>query len=128
MKFKGKVSLWWLITLLFVNLLFIYIILVTKSMLAKAGFIVVLVIADVFMLSWTFNNYVELKNDYFTIHFGFAKTNVKYEDVVKISETNNPIGGSALSLDRLLLVTKNQTFIIAPKEKEAFIAGVMKHC
>lgn len=126
MKFKGKIGLWWLITIIFINVLFIYSMLVAKTMIGRGVLIVILLVTDIFMLSWTFNNYVELNDDCFTIHFGFSKNKVKYKDVTKISKTNSMIAGSATSFDRLLIETDDEKIIISLKEKESFISELMK--
>lgn len=47
--------------------------------------------------------------------------------IIKITETNNPIGAPAASLDRLEIVfDNNESVIISPKQKNEFIVQLRK--
>ncbi len=50
---------------------------------------------------------------------------IDIHSIVKISETNNPLSAPATSLDRLeILFGVNDTVLISPKNKEAFIKDI----
>ncbi|GAB6108937.1 PH domain-containing protein [Fusibacter bizertensis] len=121
MKFKGKIGLWWFVTIILAHVLLIFLMQFAKTMLGQGLLIAILLLLDVFMVSWTVNNYVKLNADHFTIHFGFSKNSVNYEDVIRISKSNSVIAGSALSFDRLLVETQDKQIIISLKENDLFI-------
>lgn len=125
MKLKGKIGLWWFITIILINASLIFLMLFAETLLGRGIQIVVLLVLDIFLISWTVNNYVKLNDDDFTIHFGFSKNSVKYKDVIRVSKTNSIIAGSALSFDRILIETHDKQMIISLKEKDLFIEEVI---
>jgi len=126
MKFRGKIGLWWLAFMLFINLALIYLMFQVNTIAGWVVLISIIVVLNIFTVSWTLNNYIILNSDHFTINFGLSKKNVMYKDVVKISKTKILIAGSALSFDRLMIKTFDEVMIVSLKEKEIFITEVMK--
>jgi signal transduction histidine kinase len=126
MKLRGKIGLWWLALMLFINVYLIYLMSQVNTIAGGVILISIIIVLNIFMVSWTLKNYIILNSDHFTIHFGFSTKNVMYKDVVKISQTKTLIAGSALSFDRLMIETFNEIMIVSLKEKEIFITEVMK--
>ena len=125
-EFKGKVGIWWIIVILFFNLFLAYVFLISTETWAYILLIAIFVPFNAFAAIITMVNYVVLSDNRLLIHFGVSKTYIECKDIISIEKTNSPLAGSALSFDRLFIITSKGKFIISIKNKEDFINLLVK--
>ena len=125
-EFKGKVGIWWIFVILFVNLLLAYVFFISTETWAYIMILAIFMPFNAFSAIITMVNYVVLSDNRLLIHFGLSKTYVECKDIISIKKTNSPLAGSALSFDRLLITTVKGKLIIAIKNKEDFINLLVK--
>ncbi|MGB3150680.1 MAG: PH domain-containing protein [Maribacter sp.] len=82
----------------------------------------------VFVINIFYNTYYIIENEKLLVKSSFV-VNKKIEimSITKISETNSIISSPAASLDRLEIVYEgNNSILISPKDKSAFINDIKK--
>ncbi|SCZ11744.1 PH domain-containing protein [Alkaliphilus peptidifermentans] len=122
MKYKGKVDLWWWMVLITVNGLICWILIdPEKTNINPLFVIMILGICDIFMLHMTFKNYVLLSESSMNIVLGVFKMTIRYEEVLTVKKTKNPLSSMALSLDRLEIRSRKNIVFISVKNREEFI-------
>lgn len=130
MQFKGKVSWWFYAIIIGVAAILVPIIaflIVEKILLVAIINFVVFVIVELFCFCIAFHNYVELKNEYLLIVFGFIKMKILYDDIVELSITNDFSSSLAASLDRIKIIQTDQSAVmIALLDKEIFFNEIKK--
>ena len=120
-SFQGKTGFWWILVIAFWNALFGCLLLVSTEVWAYILLACIFTVADVFMAVITMVNYIVVSEEQMLIHFGFSKTYIDLADITSVQETNTPLAGSALSLDRLLITARKGRYIVSVKRKEEFI-------
>lgn len=131
MKFKGKVAAWFYILIFFV-LVMQYPILfsIYKDGITVDSMIslVIIVLLIAIFISIIFINYVELYDEYMLIVFSFIKKKIYYEDIISLTETNNPLSSLAASLDRIEIKCKKETSVmISIVDKKSFYKEIKLH-
>ena len=131
MKFKGKVAAWFYILIFFV-LVMQYPILfsIYKDGITVDSMIslVIIVLLIAIFISIIFINYVELYDEYMLIVFSFIKKKIYYEDIISLTETNNPLSSLAASLDRIEIKCKKETNVmISILDKKSFYKEIKLH-
>ena len=131
MKFKGKVAAWFYILIFFV-LVMQYSILfsIYKDGITVDSMIslVIIVLLIAIFISIIFINYVELYDKYMLIVFSFIKKKIYYEDIISLTETNNPLSSLAASLDRIEIKCKKETNVmISILDKKSFYKEIKLH-
>lgn len=125
--YKGKVGLSWISVIVILHLVVLYAAIQSfPSIFALILLGTIVLFSDVFIISFAIRNFVLIDNDILSIYFGFFKTHIRVKEIQLISETSNPIAGSALSLDRLLIRANNQEYIISVKNKRDLIEQLQK--
>ena len=131
MRFKGKVSWWFYVLILFVAVMQLPLIVTSafvdrNTPVALFTFVIFLAIEG-FCLSIVFHNYVELQKDELLIVFGPIKARIPYNDISSLTPTRNPLSSLAASLDRIEIRCKGKTpTMIAVVEKERFLEEMKK--
>lgn len=125
-KFKGKIGCLWILILLYVNGILIGVIPAVQTLLGCLTVIILLIVADIFLFGWTFKNYVLLFDDHFVLYFGYSKKIVKYSEIISVQKTRSAIAGTALSLDRIMILTETDSLVISLKHNDAFIESLKK--
>ena len=67
------------------------------------------------------HDWVDVYDDYFVFYYGFLKFVVKFENVVSVQKTRNPISTTANSLDRICVQTKKKNIYLALYKNDEFI-------
>ena len=123
-RFDGKTA-WWLWALCVIyNLIPLAIVIFDKTFIWNAETIIGFIVCYLVNIIWIpilIRDFVDVYDDYFIFYYGFRKITVKFEDVISISKTHNPISATANSLDRLQIVTKNRNIIISLYKNDEFI-------
>ncbi len=130
MEYKGKIDKW--VIVLFVFLLIGPILLFCSF--DKQRITLFVIIINVFYYLFVVllivpiwvRNKVELYDDYFVLSFGFQTKKIALKDITVIKKTRDVTAGSALSLDRIYIDTKEADFLIALQNNEEFISEVKK--
>lgn len=125
MKYKGKKGLLWIIILFLINSGFIWALFVDKQIFERILIFIIFILADVFCLYVTINNYVILDETSMFIIFGWEKQRINYSDICALKRTHNPISATALSLDRIEIKTNAGYYIISVQEKNDFIKRIL---
>jgi transcriptional regulator with XRE-family HTH domain len=126
-RFNGKIGIWWIVLIIFVNAFLAYIAYVSyENTWAFLMIIGIYLLLNSFMAIITFRNYVILHNGKLTIHFGLSKTSIDCNGIMSISKTNSPLSGSALSFDRLLITSNKGMSIISVKDNTALINQLLE--
>ena len=131
MKFKGKVATWFYLLIFFI-LVMQYPILfsIYKDGITVDSMIslVIIVLLIAIFISIIFINYVELYDEYMLIVFSFIKKKIYYEDIISLTETNNPLSSLAASLDRIEIKCKKETSVmISILNKKSFYKEIKLH-
>jgi len=131
MKFKGKVAAWFYLLIFFI-LVMQYPILfsIHKDGITVDSMIslVIIVLLIAIFISIIFINYVELYDEYMLIVFSFIKKKIYYEDIISLTETNNPLSSLAASLDRIEIKCKKETNVmISILDKKSFYKEIKLH-
>lgn len=131
MKFKGKVAAWFYLLIFFI-LVMQYPILfsIYKDGITVDSMIslVIIVLLIAIFISIIFINYVELNDEYMLIVFSFIKKKIYYEDIISLTETNNPLSSLAASLDRIEIKCKKETSVmISILDKKSFYKEIKLH-
>ena len=131
MKFKGKVAAWFYLLIFFI-LVMQYPILfsIYKDGITVDSMIslVIIVLLIAIFISIIFINYVELNDEYMLIVFSFIKKKIYYEDIISLTETNNPLSSLAASLDRIEIKCKKETNVmISILDKKSFYKEIKLH-
>lgn len=127
MKYKGKKGIFWLVFLIVMNSVFIWGIYIDEKIYEKIIICIAFILADVFCVSVTVNNYVLLEDNSMLIVFGFIKRRIKYSEILSIvKQTHNPISSTALTLDRMGIKTYEMYYLISIKDKEDFLKQILK--
>lgn len=117
--YKSKID-WWLVLLILG--IFIYPIIdgiLSKEYLVSIIFSVVLI--TFYFLSKTIQYKIDNEN------LVIWKTKISIQSIRKIYKTRNPLSSPAMSLDRIAIVyNKFDEVLISPKEREEFIAELLK--
>ena len=117
--YRSKID-WWLIIIIFV--VFCYPII--DGILTKEYLLSVVFSGILFLVFLMFKS-IKYKIDGENLQIWWTKIDVK--SIRKIYSTNNPLSSPALSLDRIAVVyNKYDEVLISPKEREDFIAELLK--
>lgn len=114
MRMKGKVSLWYWLLLIGLQIAFLYGIFYEKafSLILIGGFV------DFIVVPFAVRNYVLLTDDTLTIVFGFSKDSIRIDEIEQVVRTNDPISTTAASFDRIKIKGRRKELICAVKEKD----------
>lgn len=123
-RFDGKTA-WWLWTLFVIyNLIPISILVFDKSFYwcveTIAGFVCCYLL-NIIWLPIMIIDWVDVFDDYFVLHYGFAKFNVEIKNVVSLKKSHNPVSATANSLDRIYVKTKRKNFYLSLYKNDEFI-------
>ena len=127
MKLKGKIAVWFYLVIIFIVWMEVYTLVTTydENIISSLLNLVVSILIDVLFLSIVMNNYVEFKDEYLLITFGFIKRTIPYEDIISVTETNNPLSSLAASLDRIEIKCKtHHTVMVSICDKDKFFKEI----
>ncbi len=79
-----------------------------------------------YLLSIWFGTYYIIKENYLYVHCSISKRKIDILRIVEVKEIFSLISAPACSFDRISLKGNKLRVIISPKEKEAFIAHLLK--
>ncbi len=123
-RFDGKTAWWiWFIFVVY-NLIPISIVVFDKSFVWNFATISGFVTCYLFDLIWLpmlIRDWVDVHEDYFVFYYGFLKFVVKFQDLIDVKKSHNPLSATANSLDRVMVVTKNKTFYLSLYKNDEFI-------
>lgn len=123
-RFDGKTA-WWLWALFIVyNMIPFAIVIFDTTFVWNAGTIVGFIVCYLVNIIWLpilIRDFVDVFDEYFVFYYGFRKITIKFEDVISISKTHNPIAATANSFDRLHIVTKSRNIYISLYKNDEFI-------
>ena len=121
--YKSKIG-YAIIIPLFILLGGIAVLMVTNNIWFGVLFVLLLMILIGYMLSTI---YYTINGKTLEINIVFSvKKLIDITTIKSISETNNSMASSAASLDRLEIKFKNDSIIISPKDKSAFINQLLE--
>ena len=123
-RFDGKTAWWvWFLFVVY-NLIPTCIIVFDSSFIWNfatiTGFIVCYLL-DILWLPIMIRDWVDVYEDYFVFYYGFIKFVVKFENVVSVKKTHNPISATANSFDRICVQTKQRNIYLALYKNDEFI-------
>lgn len=123
-KFKSKVDFG---LILFLILIFGTVLIGSASDQKWIGFAFVLLVAA-FIVHVFLTTYYTIENDKLKIKCGFLiNSEIKIQNIKKISKTYNIISSPALSFDRIeILYNEFDTVLISPKDKFRFTEAIKK--
>ena len=84
------------------------------------GFVICYLL-DIIWIPIMVRDWVDVYDDYFVFYYGFLKFVVKFENVVGVQKTHNPISTTANSLDRICVQTKKKNIYLALYKNDEFI-------
>ena len=121
-KYKSKIDLWLIIIL---TLVFGGIVIFSIIKKEWIGFIIA-IIPTIFIWNMFRSTYYIITEEELIIRCGiFYKLVIKITDIRKISESNDLISSTALSIDRLeILYNRFDTILISPKKKYEFLQSI----
>ena len=121
-KYKSKIDLWLIIIL---TLVFGGIVIFSVIKKEWIGFIIA-IIPTIFIWNMFRSTYYIVTEEELIIRCGiFYKLVIKITDIRKISESNDLISSTALSIDRLeILYNRFDTILISPKKKYEFLQSI----
>lgn len=121
-RYKSKIDLWLIIIL---TLVFGGIVIFSIIKKEWIGFIIA-IIPTIFIWNMFRSTYYIITEEELIIRCGiFYKLVIKITDIRKISESNDLISSTALSIDRLeILYNRFDTILISPKKKYEFLQSI----
>ena len=121
-RYKSKIDLWLIIIL---TLVFGGIVIFSVIKKEWIGFIIA-IIPTIFIWNMFRSTYYIITEEELIIKCGiFYKLVIKITDIRKISESNDLISSTALSIDRLeILYNRFDTILISPKKKYEFLQSI----
>lgn len=125
-RYSGKNAWWFILIFILFNLLPLSIFLYND---VKLDLILIIILLFYYGFDFIFipilvRNYINLYDDYFIIHYGFSKQKVMIDKVLKIEKSRDMIASSANSLDRILIKTKANDFMVSLKNNDDFIEAI----
>ncbi len=130
MRLKGKISWWFYGCILLIAFLLVPQLIravIEQEMEAMLLTLITFILIESLFISIAVHNYVEMQEHFFVIVFGFIRKKIPYDDIVSLSETNNPLSSLAASLDRIEILCKNKTWtMISVVDKELFLNEAKK--
>ena len=66
-------------------------------------------------------DWVDVYDDYFVFYYGFLKFVVKFENIVEVKKSHNPMSATANSFDRICIQTKQRNIYLALYKNDEFI-------
>lgn len=132
MRYYSKVDAWLAIVIFAVIGVSLYSILIIPSDEQWIG-ILVFTPTIVLMLSFLFNTYYVLEEEYLLCMVGFFPQKIRYEKIKSIKKVRNMLSSAALSIDRIEIKEKNKNYFIgttyiSPKEKDEFFEELKDRC
>lgn len=131
-KVKSKVDLWFKIVIFLTISLMIWCMFLVKGfdqliLLFIFGFI------TIFLLSFLFYTYYELREEYIYVREGMLWWKIKYDNIKSLKLAENLYSSSALSRKRIEIKEKGKGFIagttyISPINREKFLEELKKRC
>lgn len=67
-----------------------------------------------------------LNEDHLQVRWGVFKNRVDYANITEVSLSNCPLGSPALSLKRVMVEAGQQSVLISPKNREAFLKDLQE--
>lgn len=124
MKIKGKISLWfWLLTI-GVNILLFY------TLIFKHGRLMIMLPSILFcnlvFLPIILRNYVIIENGVLTLYFGITKDSIKLRQITEVYTTRNVMATSAASLDRVVIRGRGHEIICSVVDKDLLFQELKK--
>jgi len=124
MKIKGKIALWYWLILIGINIFLLYELIFDNDNIIVL--LITLVFVNLIFLPIVIRNYVLIDNDILYLYFGFFKDSMQISDIKEIRKTHYPISSSAASLDRLQVKGSRQEMMLAIVNKELFMTELKK--
>lgn len=124
--FYGKTAIWYYIVLSACILLPICMIVQSGFTLLNTIILFLILIVCAFFVTTIIRNKVDLYDAYFVYTYGFSSTKVFYRDIHKMERTKTLLAGSANSLDRIYIDTKENEILLALKDNEGFMKLVKR--
>lgn len=132
MKVKSKVDLWIKILIYLVILLMIWSVSLAEGI-DQIIIFLIFSIVTIFLLSFLFYTYYELRQDYIYIRAGILLYKIKYKNISTLKLSENFLSSAALSRKRIEIREKNKGFItgttyISPINREEFLKKFKEKC
>lgn len=122
MTFKSKVGVWYWAVLVFCWVLPAWVGWHHVSTGGPFGLPIFLVIIAALLPTWMLNTRYVFEEDHLLVVCGPFRSRIAYASIVSVKETNNPLSGAALSLDRLeIRGSRGLAALVSPEEKERFV-------
>lgn len=123
-RFDGKTAWWvWFLFVVY-NLIPISIIVFDKSFIWNFGTISGFIVCYLFDIIWLpilIRDWVDVYEDYFVFYYGFFKFIVRFEEIVSVKKSHNPISTTANSFDRICVQTKQRNIYLSLYKNKEFI-------
>ena len=123
-RFDGKTAWWvWFLFVVY-NLIPACIIVFDGSFvwnLATITGFIACYLLDILWLPIMIRDWVDVYDDYFVFYYGFLKFVVKFENIVEVKKSHNPMSATANSFDRICIQTKQRNIYLALYKNDEFI-------
>ena len=123
-RFDGKTAWWvWFLFVVY-NLIPACIIVFDSSFvwnLATITGFIACYLLDILWLPIMIRDWVDVYDDYFVFYYGFLKFVVKFENIVEVKKSHNPMSATANSFDRICIQTKQRNIYLALYKNDEFI-------
>lgn len=123
-RFDGKTAWWvWFLFVVY-NLVPTFIVVFDSSFVWNFSTIMGFVacyLLDILWLPIMIRDWVDVYDDYFVFYYGFLKFVVKFENIVEVKKSHNPMSATANSFDRICIQTKQRNIYLALYKNDEFI-------
>ena len=123
-RFDGKTAWWvWFLFIVY-NLVPTFIVVFDSSFvwnLATITGFIACYLLDILWLPIMIRDWVDVYDDYFVFYYGFLKFVVKFENIVEVKKSHNPMSATANSFDRICIQTKQRNIYLALYKNDEFI-------
>lgn len=126
MTFKGKIDIWWYVVIALLNGVTLGITL-NVGFTTVWGYLILLVLVDLYSISVLFRNEVIVDKKQVVIHFGLLTKTLPTQEITSIRKMKNYSASFAASFDRVGIESKRMsTVFVALYENREFANELMK--